>query len=402
MKVYRPTFKDKKSGKTKKCQHWYLTFVDNMQVRRRLPAFANKRASERAATKIEEILSTGGVLSQELRQWCEVEIPVKMRQRLIDWRIIDGRRMAEHLGKSLSQHVEDFHGVLEAKGNGATYAEQVKSRLCFIFDRCGFNAWGDIDAHKLVTFLADMRGENGIGERTFNYYLKACKQFCRWMIKERRALSSPIEHLSCVRQTENRRRRRALTLEEQRQLIAVTAEGPTHHNMTGYERALVYRLALQTGLRANELRCLTVGAFDFTKSLLTLAAAYTKNRKTAIMDLTPETCLELQGLLGNKMPHLPAFAIPDSCAKMIKVDLKTAGIPYETSEGRADFHSLRHSFITNLARAGVHPSDAQALARHSTITLTMNHYTHSVRADLRRIINEQPELSTRTKSLSYA
>ena len=41
----------------------------------------------------------------------------------------------------------------------------------------------------------------------------------------------------------------------------------------------------------------------------------------------------------------------------------------------ADFHALRHTFITNLAESGVHPKLAQELARHSTITLTMDKYT---------------------------
>jgi site-specific recombinase XerD len=47
-----------------------------------------------------------------------------------------------------------------------------------------------------------------------------------------------------------------------------------------------------------------------------------------------------------------------------------------------DFHALRHTFISNLARAGVHPRNAQALARHSTIDLTMNVYTHVAMDDL--------------------
>lgn len=34
------------------------------------------------------------------------------------------------------------------------------------------------------------------------------------------------------------------------------------------------------------------------------------------------------------------------------------------------------AFISNLARAGVMPKVAQTLARHSTITLTMDRYTH--------------------------
>ena len=41
-----------------------------------------------------------------------------------------------------------------------------------------------------------------------------------------------------------------------------------------------------------------------------------------------------------------------------------------------EFHGLRHTFLTNLARAGVHPKIAQQLARHSTIVLTMDRYSH--------------------------
>ena len=50
---------------------------------------------------------------------------------------------------------------------------------------------------------------------------------------------------------------------------------------------------------------------------------------------------------------------------------------YKDSAGLfADFHANRHTFISNLAKADVHPKMAQTLARHSTINLTMNTYTH--------------------------
>jgi len=42
----------------------------------------------------------------------------------------------------------------------------------------------------------------------------------------------------------------------------------------------------------------------------------------------------------------------------------------------ADFHALRHTFITSLAKADVSPKTAQMLARHSDIRLTMDIYTH--------------------------
>ena len=48
----------------------------------------------------------------------------------------------------------------------------------------------------------------------------------------------------------------------------------------------------------------------------------------------------------------------------------------DRSGGAFDFQSLRHQFLANLQCAGVHPKIAQALARHWTITLTMDRYTH--------------------------
>ena len=62
-------------------------------------------------------------------------------------------------------------------------------------------------------------------------------------------------------------------------------------------------------------------------------------------------------------------------AETLRVDLKAAKIPEAMAEGAIDFHSLRVTYITNLARAGVHPKVAQILARHSTIDLTMKVYT---------------------------
>jgi len=42
--------------------------------------------------------------------------------------------------------------------------------------------------------------------------------------------------------------------------------------------------------------------------------------------------------------------------------------------GRAvDFHALRHTFITRLARSGVVPAVNKSLARHSGIVLTRDH-----------------------------
>ena len=56
----------------------------------------------------------------------------------------------------------------------------------------------------------------------------------------------------------------------------------------------------------------------------------------------------------------------------------------------ADFHANRHTFITNLARAGVHPKLAQSMARHSDVNLTMGIYSHVEVAQQADAINTLP------------
>src|SRR5262249_6364922 len=55
-------------------------------------------------------------------------------------------------------------------------------------------------------------------------------------------------------------------------------------------------------------------------------------------------------------------------------------------------HSLRHSFITMLERAGVSPKTAQELARHSDIRLTMQRYTHKALHDLGAAVEAFPSV----------
>src|SRR5207247_65626 len=72
-----------------------------------------------------------------------------------------------------------------------------------------------------------------------------------------------------------------------------------------------------------------------------------------------------------------------------------AGIPYRDADGRvADFHALRHSYITLLERSGASPKMAQELARHSDIRLTMNVYTPARLHDLVGAVEGLPALLT--------
>ena len=190
--------------------------------------------------------------------------------------------------------------------------------------------------------------------------------------------------------------------------------------MTGPERAILYWLALETGIRSSELRSLTRASFDLDSDVptVTVEAAYSKRRRRDVQPLRFELAGLIRSFIANRTPTTRIFKMPrkENVAVMYRSDLTNAReswidagtdpqsqanrkasdfLRYVDSQGRyADFHALRHSFITHLGRTGIHFKTAQDLARHSVPTLTAR-YTHGFKGDEVAAINALPDLSPR-------
>jgi len=379
-----------KDGKRikKKSAYWYIDYKAAGGMRKRLKGFKDKTATVQLAAKLEK----------------EAE--------LAQAGVID--RFKEHRKRPLKEHLEDFKASLVAKSNTEKHAEQQTRRIKAVFDTCGFNTWQDISASKVQKAISTLHKTAKIIEReklngklirkrkekdlglislkTQGYYLKAVKQFCRWMVQDSRATESPVEHLQPKRATSAKRR--ALEPDEVRILLENTQNAETMLGMTGYERALLYRLAIETGLRVSELKSLRAENFDFENNTVIVAAAYTKNRTEAILPLKQDTAGLLKDFLKLKLPSEQAFNVPHNSnfAKMLRKDLAAAKVE-NTGMDKLDFHSLRHTFGTMLAASGVHPKTAQDLMRHSDINLTMSRYTHTLRGQTQKAIESLPDLT---------
>lgn len=104
-------------------------------------------------------------------------------------------------------------------------------------------------------------------------------------------------------------------------------------------------------------------------------------------------CPDREELASKQAPLLWSGNWKENAAEMIHEDLDKAGITYRDSAGLFfDFHALRHQFLTTLARSGTHPKETQILARHSTIDLTMDRYTHLGLVDLTGALDRLPGL----------
>lgn len=413
----------------KQSSKWYAVFQDYAEVLRRLPLFADRRSSDELARKIDKLNSiraSGDTIPPELSRFVET-MPPAIRNRLAEWGILSTTRAAA--GKLLADHLADWKTALLAKGNTARHADLVTSRAAKVFSACGFRFWSELSASTLQAHLAGLREDRpgiggtldrGISAQTFNFYLQAAKQFCRWMVRDGRASESPLAHLQGLNvKTDRRHDRRALSPDELRWLLRSTSRAANRFGMSGADRAMLYRLALETGLRAGELRSLTRGSFqlDGDEPSVTIAAAYAKNRRQDTLPLRQDTAALLSVHLGGKMPQAQAFAVPKrtEVSRMFRADLADARKAWlethQTAQERieaegntflsernesgrwADFHALRHTFITGLVTGGVNPKVAQTLARHSVITLTMDRYTHLYTGNLAAALDVLPDLS---------
>jgi integrase/recombinase XerD len=308
----------------------------------------------------------------------------------------------------LTTHLAAFQSSQRAAAEGITEKQvaQNQSRLRAVFDACGFVYPDDIDGDAVARYLADRRrlakAEGGLSIQTSNFYLKAVKQFCRWMVERDRMRKNPLaKHRGGNPKNDRRHDRRDLKPDELVKLLeAARMSARAFRGLTGPERHLLYLTACGTGFRRGELASMTPESFDLDADppTATVSRAYIKNRKTAhktARQPLPAAVVEaLRPFLGN-MPHgVPVWPGQwwTKGAEMLRGDLEAAGIPYEVKgpDGPlfADFHALRHSYISLMERAGVSLNDAKELARHSTITLTKDRYTHADGEGLGKAVNK--------------
>ena len=318
----------------------------------------------------------------------------------------------DHLKRAISEHADDFEAHLDHKGNVHQHVFQVVTKVRKIIHDCKWSFLGDISASRLQKFLADLRTTDGLSAQTSNHYLRAFKQFCRWLVRDRRMRDDPLVHLSMLNVKLDRRHdRRALKADEFARLVNAAMSGPPVVCISGPDRAMMYVLAAWTGYRKAEIGSLTKRSFrlDTQPPTVTVAAAYSKRKRQDTQVLHPNVVilfrewLETKSEVASDELLFPVSAkIPSGVerrtSKMMRTDLEAARakwideaandlerrhrmesdyLAYQDAGGEfADFHSNRHTFITNLERAGVSPRTAQSLARHSDIRLTMGVYTH--------------------------
>lgn len=132
-------------------------------------------------------------------------------------------------------------------------------------------------------------------------------------------------------------------------------------------------------MRLNELRQLVWDDIhlEHERPHIRARASTTKNRKEALLPIHPRLVEALSGEKpSDAKPEKAVFKIIKQPDWQFRRDLKLAGIEQVDALGRkVDFHALRYTFATKLAKEGVAQRLAQELMRHSDPKLTAMIYT---------------------------
>jgi integrase len=312
------------------------------------------------------------------------------------------RNWHESAKRPIADHIEDYRLSLLSKDDTPRHAAHIAYVLTALFKDASIGRCSELEPTRLQAAVGRIRVKRS--PRTANHALGALKAFVRWLERSHRIKEAPAGILAIRpynERVDRKRQRRALTPAEAERLLAATEaglpfacrgpnKGPREvYEVSGRERAVLYRLALGTGFRAKELRSLTPEVFriEGAAPTITVKAAYSKHRSEDVQPIAQTLAEILRPWLAGKVPGQPVFRIPWDLAEMLRADLAAAGIPVETSDGVLDFHALRHTFATGLVNRGVPIKTAQELMRHRTATLILDRYAHTDEAGKREALD---------------
>jgi len=277
---------------------------------------------------------------------------------------------------------------------GRTHARERRNKLYWWQEQLRLKTLGDLydilpKVERVLRGLQsggyDGNGD-GVSRKTLKNYSDCLCSFCNWAVKRKYLSENPVSELVDF-DTTPENTRRAFSEEEVRKLLTVAPE----------HMRILYETALMTGFRAGELRSLTTESLDMDNGRLLLGPDYTKNRKPAVQHI-PEWLVKKLAAFSRKegalklyrkrysrtdsadanYPENPLLFVPTHLARAIKRDMKRAGIPMEIPvDGKADFHSLRVTYISQIVELGATVKESQHLARHSSPDLTMNVYART-------------------------
>jgi len=349
---------------------WYADFVGSDQKRVRK---CTKMRDKQLATKV-------------LAKWETVENSIAV-----------GITIRTRATETIEQHLKAFEQAKSTAGKSDQHVVRTSQLIRSLAANNDWRVLGDISADGVNRYAEHLKKDDGQAARTIASVITAVRTFCRWLVRSGVIPSDPTATVEKPSSKKDRRIERRMVLPDEWTWIRqALSEESVKNGQDHEERLLMYLLAIESGLRANELRSLTRGSLVLKDSEphVIVKAALTKNAKNAKQFISDGLAAKLTKFVARKAPGALVFNVYERTRmaatlrsdivdarrlwlKSEKADKESDFLKSPTSQGEViDFHALRHTCGAWLVMQGVTLAEVREIMRHSTITLTVDCYGH--------------------------
>ena len=258
-----------------------------------------------------------------------------------------------------------------------------------------------VQRHHCEEYLNILR--HGHSSLTYNGRLCVLREMTRVLARDALVTENPWEGFQM--RADDSHTRREFTIEELARIIDVAGR-------EGFEWRCLFAIGMYTGMRLGDCCKLTWGECDVVRSLIQKipekTKKYRKGRPVAIpihgalADLLVQIPIERR--TGYVLPQIGQWA-SEGTAGMGKIHHRLGKIFHNAGivtsvmlEGRqwkspdAGFHSLRHTFVSLSANAGVPLHIVQSIVGHESTAMT-RHYFHESLPALQKAVEALPTIS---------
>lgn len=386
----------------KEKHQWRLAFYDHLGRFHKISVGKTKKRAETAKARVESIVEDRKQkvkLSDLDREWLETN--PGHAEKFADWGIVERARLAST--RDAKATIEEWLETRRRDRKAESTLDKNSTLIWAMFRYLKWKTLLDITPKSVAEFVAHKEKTDEISTAASAGYTITAKQFVKWCFEEGYLSENTFARVrAVVDPAEEPRRPRVLLspAEEQTLFPSMIKINREHHGLTANERMLCYLLALYAGLRWQEVWKLEPRDIqrDEIGPFIRVRNSAAKTRKADTVEITESLYDKLLTYIKARPETAGKRLFPitgEYGAAMLAEDLKDAGLEYETEEGYKDFHALRHTFGTRLARQGVPMHVLKRRMRHSRIQMTEKYYLHVEREDERRALLAETPLVPR-------
>ena len=347
---------------------------------------------ERRLSDLIDCVKNGVRLTETLESWI-AGLSREQRGRLEEAGLLAAGSRAALVQSPLADVIDAWEQYLTGARFSPNYPRVASNYVRRVLvDQLGATIFSELRSGIIVGAVQKYSRANGWATSTMMSVLAHLRCVGIWVSAEA-GVSNPMAGVPIreVSRDEQVRVRRALTEDEQGLLLQVTAEQPTRAGSTALERLALWAVALNTGLRAGALARVRDVDVKLDDAVLDACGSGATNKKASPKPLNRTAIGALRSILDGPPTGKLLFPILRGGAsgskrvcRALAADLAAAGIPVRDDMGRqVDFHALRHTFGTTMARKGTPVHLLMRLMDHANPRTTMRYYTHVFSGDER-------------------